>query len=60
MRTLDVSHRPALLALLGPLLLAGCSSSFGSGGGSPPARTYIIEPNGQAVPASDYHGTPPQ
>ncbi len=39
----------SLLLLAG---LAACSSSFGSGGGDPPARTYIIAPNGQAVPTT--------
>ena len=40
-----------LLAAL-PLALAACSSSSGGSGGSAPARTYIIEPNGQAVPTT--------
>ncbi|MGI4748279.1 MAG: hypothetical protein ACRYGI_00715 [Janthinobacterium lividum] len=30
--------------------LAACSSSFG-GGGSSPSRTYVVMPNGEAVPA---------
>ena len=38
----------ACTTLLG-FLLAGCSSSFG-GGGSSPTRTYVVVPNGQAVP----------
>lgn len=39
-----------LVALLAGGLVAGCSSSFG-GGGSEPARTYVVMPNGVAVPA---------
>ncbi len=46
------------LAILAVLLLAGCSSSFGSGGGSPPAKTYVVLPSGQAVPADQYRGAP--
>ena len=46
------------VVLLGACLLAGWSSSLaGRGGGSPPAKTYIILPNGQAVPAQT---RPPQ
>ncbi len=37
--------------------LVGCSSSLGGSGGSPPAKTYIILPNGHEVPASTQ--TPP-
>ena len=40
-----------MLVLIGIGVLAGCSSSLG-GGGSPPARTYIVLPNGQEVPAT--------
>ena len=39
-----------LVPLLLATSLAACSSSFGSGGGDPPARTYILAPNGPAVP----------
>lgn len=34
------------------LALAACSFSSGGGGGSAPSKTYIIEPNGQAVPVA--------
>jgi hypothetical protein len=40
-----------LTILLGAATIAGCSSSFGSGGGSAPAKTYVVMPNGEAVPA---------
>ena len=40
------------IALAAGVCLASCSSSLGgSGGGSAPAKTYIILPSGQAVPA---------
>lgn len=39
-----------LTLLLAGEVLGGCSSSFG-GGGSEPARTYVVMPNGVAVPA---------
>lgn len=48
-----------LLVLAGLVLaLAGCSFSSG-GGGSEPSRTYIIAPNGQAVPVNSQGGTAP-
>ncbi len=46
-----------LLPLLG-LGLAACSSSSG-GGGSPPAKTYIIMPNGQSSPTGQTGQTSP-
>ena len=36
--------------LFGAVLLGGCSSSFGSGDGSAPARTYVVLPNGTTEP----------
>ncbi len=40
-----------LLALLaGTILLVGCSSSFGSGGGPAPSKTYVVLPNGTTEP----------
>ncbi len=44
------------VALVVAFVLGGCSSSFGSGGGTPPAKTYVVLPNGQAVPADQYRG----
>ena len=41
----SATARLALLSymgLLGAVLLGGCSSSFGSGDGSAPARTYVV------------------
>ena len=46
-----MTSRLVLLAVLASGLVSGCSSSLGGGGGSPPAKTYIILPNGQEVPA---------
>ena len=43
-------------ALVLATALAGCSSSFGSGGGTPPAKTYVVLPSGRAVPADQYGG----
>ncbi len=45
-------HARAVLCLLGACVALGaCSSSFGSGGGSSPAPTYVVMPNGDTVPA---------
>ena len=41
------------------LALAGCSFSSGGSGGSEPSKTYIIAPNGQAVPVNNQGGTAP-
>jgi hypothetical protein len=43
--------RAVLCLLLACMGVAACSSSFGSGGGSSPAPTYVILPNGDEVPA---------
>ncbi|MBE7211732.1 MAG: hypothetical protein INR65_12000 [Gluconacetobacter diazotrophicus] len=45
--------RLPFLAAAAAILCAAtaCSSSFGSGGGSSPSRTYVVLPNGEAVPA---------
>lgn len=43
--------RPTVLLALVLPILAACSSSFGSGGGSSPNRTYVVMPNGETVPA---------
>ena len=40
-----------LTLLLTAGLLGGCSSSLGGSGGSSPSPTYVVLPNGQAVPA---------
>lgn len=48
LRIEDLDMRLVLI-LVGIGLVAGCSSSLGGGGGSPPARTYIVLPNGQTV-----------
>jgi hypothetical protein len=53
--------RPVLrrsLLLLGGLLLAGCSFSSGGSGGSSPSKTYIVMPNGEAVPAQTTNRPP--
>lgn len=47
-----------ILVLAAAMALAACSSSSG-GGGTAPARTYVILPNGTAVPASTQGGTSP-
>ena len=49
---------PTLLLAAGlAVLLCGCSSSLGSGGGgSTPGKTYIVLPGGQTVPADEYRG----
>ncbi|MCQ8277432.1 hypothetical protein NFI95_03070 [Acetobacteraceae bacterium KSS8] len=36
--------------LVAALSLGGCSSSFGSGGGSSPGKTYVVMPSGETVP----------
>lgn len=41
-----------LATLLCAGLLAGCSFSSGGSGGSEPSRTYVVMPNGTAVPAT--------
>ena len=51
--------RPLAVVLVLATALGGCSSSFGGGGGAPPAKTYIVLPNGQAVPADQYKGPTP-
>lgn len=43
--------RVALCLVAACTALAACSSSFGSGGGSSPAPTYVVLPNGDTVPA---------
>ncbi len=49
-----------MLLLAGLVLaLAGCSFSSGGSGGSEPSKTYIIAPNGQAVPVNSEGGTAP-
>lgn len=40
-----------LVLVMGLLVLASCSSSLGGSGGSAPAKTYIVLPNGQVEPA---------
>jgi len=55
MRTLVLARAAALLAAG---MLCACSSSFGSGGGSSPAKTYVVMPNGQAVPAQTVNRPP--
>lgn len=45
-------------ALLTAMVLCACSSSFGSGGGSAPAKTYVVMPDGQAVPAQTVNRPP--
>jgi len=52
MRALPASSTRSLFILLGAGLLAGCSFSSGGSGGSSPSKTYIVMPNGQAVPAN--------
>ncbi len=54
--TLKASLTLALGSALAAASLGGCSSSFGSGGGNPPAKTYVVLPSGQAVPADQYRG----
>ncbi len=39
-----------VVGLVAAASLGGCSSSFGSGGGSSPGRTYVVMPSGEAVP----------
>ena len=49
-----------LLALLaGTVLLGACSSSFGSGGGSAPQKTYVVLPNGTTEPVQTTTQPPP-
>ena len=43
--------RAMLCLVVACAALAACSSSFGSGGGSSPAPTYVVLPNGDTVPA---------
>ena len=43
--------RATLLVLGACVALGACSSSFGSGGGSSPAPTYVVMPSGETVPA---------
>ncbi len=43
--------RATLLLVAACAALGACSSSFGSGGGSSPAPTYVVMPNGDTVPA---------
>lgn len=43
--------RATLLVLAACAALGACSSSFGSGGGSSPAPTYVVMPSGETVPA---------
>ena len=40
-----------VLVVLGLAVLSACSSSLGGSGGSAPAKTYIVMPNGQVEPA---------
>lgn len=47
-----------LVLLAGTILLGGCSSSFG-GGGSAPARTYVILPDGSTAPVRTQPPTDP-
>lgn len=46
-----IRHLACLATLLAAGLLGGCSFSSGGSGGSSPSRTYVVLPNGNAVPA---------
>ncbi|MCQ8239389.1 hypothetical protein [Rhizosaccharibacter radicis] len=48
------------LLILGMVLipLGACSFSSGGSGGSSPSKTYIVMPNGEAVPAQTMNRPP--